>query len=209
MDTSVLVLEDDSFIRMALVETLTLHHIKVVANTDSAAEAIAAQDKFRPKVALLDLDLGLGPTGLDVARVMRRVDPGIGIVFLTSFTDPRFVASSDQKLPAGSQYVVKKSVKSHDTILKAISQSLDTNKVTKWGPSATAEFGKLTDGQVITLRLVAEGFTNQEIARKSGITEKSVEQQIGRIAKRLGIERDLDRNVRVSIASAYFRQASS
>jgi DNA-binding NarL/FixJ family response regulator len=209
VNTTVLVLEDDDFIRMTLVETLTFHRISIVADSRTASEAIAAHDKFRPQVAILDLDLGRGPTGLDVARSLRKTDPAIGIVFLTSFSDPRLIDSGESGTPAGSQYLVKKSVGSVAAILNAIEKSLVSHKVSKWGPEASSEFGKLPATQVGTLRLIADGFSNQEIARKLSITEKSVEQQVGRIAKRLGIERTLDRNTRVSIASAYFRQAGA
>lgn len=204
-----LVLEDDDFIRMTLVETLTFHGISIVANSRTASEAIAAHDKFRPQVAILDLDLGRGPTGLDVARSLRKANPTIGIVFLTSFSDPRLIDSGETGAPAGSQYLVKKSVGSVVTLLKAIEKSLVSHTVSKWGPDASSEFGRLTANQVATLRLIADGFSNQEIARKLSITEKSVEQQVGRIAKRLGIERALNRNTRVSIATAYFRQAGA
>lgn len=209
MQATVLVLEDDEFVRMVLIETLTFHGFSVVGNCKSAAEAMSASEKYAPQVAILDLDLGRGPTGLDVARSLRKSNPAIGIVFLTSFTDPRLVASPGQSAPAGSQYLVKKSVSSVTTILTAIEQSLVSNKVSRWGPAASSDFGRLTAGQVATLRLIAEGHSNQEIARNLSITEKSVEQQIGRIAKRLGIERTLDRNMRVSIASAYFREAGA
>jgi DNA-binding NarL/FixJ family response regulator len=209
VNTTVLVLEDDDFIRMTLVETLTFHRISIVADSRTASEAIAAHDKFRPHVAILDLDLGRGPTGLDVARSLRKTNPTIGIVFLTSFSDPRLIDSGESGAPAGSQYLVKKSVGSVVTLLKAIEKSLVSHKVSNWGPDASSDFGKLTATQVGTLRLIADGFSNQEIARKLSITEKSVEQQVGRIAKRLGIERTLDRNTRVSIASAYFRQAGA
>jgi two-component system nitrate/nitrite response regulator NarL len=207
MEASVLLLEDDDFIRMALVDALTLHGLELVANCKTAPEAIAASKKLDPQVAILDLDLGRGPTGLDVARSLRKVNPQIGIVFLTSFSDPRFVVSGNQGAPAGSQYLVKRSVGSVATILEAIQLSLTSRKVSRWGPDASDDFGKLTESQVATLRLVAEGYSNLEIARKRSITEKSVEQQVGRIAKRLGIEKKLDRNMRVSIAQAYFRQA--
>jgi DNA-binding NarL/FixJ family response regulator len=205
----VLVLEDDDFIRMTLVETLTFHGISIVAEAGTASEAIAAHHQLRPQVAILDLDLGRGPTGLDVARSLRKTDPAIGIVFLTSFSDPRLIDSGETGAPAGSQYLVKKSVGSVATLLKAIEKSLVSHKVSKWGPEASSDFGRLTGSQVETLRLIADGYSNQEIARKRSITEKSVEQQVGRIAKRLGIERTLDRNTRVSIASAYFRQAGA
>jgi DNA-binding NarL/FixJ family response regulator len=209
MDATVLVVEDDDFIRMALVGTLTLHGVTVVAQCNSASEAMAANERFHPRIALLDLDLGRGPTGLDLARSLRRANPAIGLVFLTSYSDPRLVASPGQEAPAGSQYLVKRTVSSIDTVTKALEKSLTSHKLSPWGPSATSDFGRLTRSQVETLRLVAAGDSNQEIARKRSITEKSVEQQIGRIAKRLGLERELDKNLRVNIARAYFLEAGA
>jgi len=209
MATTVMVLEDDDFIRMALVGTLNFEGIEVVADCKTAAEALSAHERFRPNAALVDLDLGRGPTGLDVARSLRKSNPKIGIVFLTSYSDPRFLASPGQEPPAGSQYLVKKSVGSVDVIMTAIETSLSSRTVNKLLPTHSSHFGRLTSSQIATLRLIADGLSNQEIARKRSITEKSVEQQVSRIAKRLGIERKLDRNVRVSIARAYFREVGT
>jgi len=209
MERTVLVLEDDDFTRMALCGTLTLAGVSVVAGCKTAAEAVAAHETYLPTVALLDLDLGRGPTGLDVARSLRRHNPRIGIVFLTSYSDPRFVASPGLEPPAGSQYLVKQSVASADVIVSAMEKSLSCRTVKKMTTGAPNDFGHLTSSQIATLRLIAEGLSNQEIARKQSITEKSVEQQVGRIAKRLGIERNLERNVRVSIARAFFRHVGT
>jgi two-component system nitrate/nitrite response regulator NarL len=209
METTVLVLEDDPFTRMTLCGTLAQAGVRVVAQCETAAQAIDAQRQVSPAVALLDLDLGRGPTGLDVARTLRRNNPTIGIVFLTSFSDPRLVASPGQEPPAGSQYLVKKAVISVGIILRAIEKSVSSRAINKLAPAVSSDFGRLTSSQIATLRLVSEGLSNQEIARRESITEKSVVQQVGRIAKRLGITQHIDRNVRVSIASAYFHEAGT
>lgn len=206
MTTTVLVLEDDDFTRINLISTLTLNGLTVVSGCKTAAEAIAEHSKWSPAVALLDLDLGRGPTGLDVARALRRTNPRVGIVFLTSYRDPRLIATPGTSPPAGAQYLVKTSITSADMLVRAIEASLSSNRVIPLVPSQLSAFGRLTTGQVETLRLVAEGYSNSEIARKRSITERAVEQKIARIAKRLGIERDIDRNLRVSIARAYFRE---
>jgi DNA-binding NarL/FixJ family response regulator len=209
MRASVLVLDDDDFTRMTLASTLTLHGVEVVKECKTASEAISAAQEKRPTCALLDLDLGRGPTGLDVSRVLRAHNPSIGIVFLTSYRDPRLIASPGQEPPAGSQYLVKKSVATPAVLLAAIERSLVARKADKLFPDTASSFSRLTSSQVATLRLLAEGNSNQEIARVRSVTEKSVEQQIARIAKKLGIGRDLDHNIRVKIARAYFEQTGS
>ena len=67
------------------------------------------------------------------------------------------------------------------------------------------EASGLTDAQVDTLRLLAAGLSNAEIARARFVTEKSVEQAIARAAKRLGVVATTSVNQRVSLARAYFR----
>ncbi|MEK9578408.1 MAG: LuxR C-terminal-related transcriptional regulator, partial [Aquiluna sp.] len=62
---------------------------------------------------------------------------------------------------------------------------------------------KLTDRQIQTLALLAEGLSNKEIARKRGITEQSVAISINRISKALGVSQHLDRNQRVHLARVY------
>jgi DNA-binding NarL/FixJ family response regulator len=66
-------------------------------------------------------------------------------------------------------------------------------------------FGTLTDVQIETLKLVAEGLSNSEIAIQRSVSQKSIEQTIARVAKALGITPDSKSNQRVHIARVYFR----
>jgi DNA-binding NarL/FixJ family response regulator len=66
-------------------------------------------------------------------------------------------------------------------------------------------FGSLTDVQVETLKLVAEGLSNSEIAIQRSVSQKSIEQTIARVSKALGITPDSKSNQRVHIARVYFR----
>jgi len=88
---SVLVVEDDSFVRATVATALRFHEFDVVASVGNALEAMEEFRQHLPDVALLDLDLGQGPTGADLAVGMRRIQPEVGIVFLTSFEDPRLL----------------------------------------------------------------------------------------------------------------------
>lgn len=63
----------------------------------------------------------------------------------------------------------------------------------------------LTDIQIETLRLVAQGLSNSEIARIRYVSEKSVEQIVARIAQHLSISPDRSRNLRVILAGEYFK----
>lgn len=207
MGLRVLVIEDDAFTRLTLTSTLDTGGYAAVYGASSSPEALDIQRQVSPDVALVDLDLGAGPTGIDLAGALRRADPGIGIVFLTSFDDPRLVASPHQQMPAGAQYLVKKNVVSVEVIDQAITESLRSRKVTRVDQVSAGPFGKLTNAQVQTLRLVAQGMSNKMISQELGVTEKAVEQQISRIATRLGVDRHHGSNTRIGIAKAYFRHS--
>ena len=63
----------------------------------------------------------------------------------------------------------------------------------------------LTDAQVQTLRLVADGFTNAQIGRVRYTSEKAVEQIISRTAQVLEIYPDRNRNMRVQLVNEYYK----
>jgi two-component system nitrate/nitrite response regulator NarL len=202
---TLLIVDDDSFARITLTETLTSHGFHVVESCETASEAIRVHRSKLPLAALVDLDLGKGPTGLDVATAMRRDNPAVGIVFLSSYRDPRLIASRGQKPPLGSQYLVKSDLSDVRTLLRAIELSITAKKSTSAWDSPINDLSTLTNTQIETLKLVAEGHSNREIARIRHVTEKSVEQTVGRIASKLGIVNRLETNQRVAIAQAFFR----
>ena len=64
---------------------------------------------------------------------------------------------------------------------------------------------QLTDVQVQTLRLVADGLTNAHIGRMRFVSEKSVEQIISRVAQEFNIQPDRNRNMRVQLVKEYYK----
>jgi two-component system, NarL family, nitrate/nitrite response regulator NarL len=205
VNKTLLILDDDSFARITLTETLTNHGFHIVGSCSNAADALQTHRDKRPLAALVDLDLGKGPTGLDVATAMRRDNPAVGIVFLTSYRDPRLIASRGQNPPLGSQYLVKSDVSDIRILVGAIEGSITGKKNSSAWDAPINDLSALTSTQIDTLKLVAQGHSNREIARIRHVTEKSVEQTVARIAGKLGIVNRLETNQRVAIAQAFFR----
>ena len=83
MAIGVLLVEDDSFTRSTLAAALERHGIVIAHALGSAREALALA--ALPDVAVLDLDLGPGPTGIDLAVALRERAPAIGLVLLVAF----------------------------------------------------------------------------------------------------------------------------
>ena len=202
--TRVMVVEDDDFTRSMVVSSLQMQGYDVVNESASAGSAIKAANLLKPDVAILDLDLGIGPNGIDLALAMRKSLPRIGIVMLTTFEDPRFLSPNMPKLPEGSLYLIKKDVGKIEKLAKAIEDAISQAKAFgKKDKLVDTPRTNLTDNQVEIIRLVASGLSNAQIAKQRGINEKSVEQTISRIAKELGMGASTDKNLRVQLSLHY------
>jgi len=200
----VMVVEDDVFTRLGLVATLTSAGMNVTLDCDNVRSALTAVTGHLVSVdvALLDLHLGPGPTGLDLAVALRHRQPGIGLVMLTSYDDPRLLHTDLPTAPPGTQYLVKKQVTTMDLLIAAINAAA-TSKLRE--ETATTAFGALSDVQIETLRLVAQGLSNAEIAKRRFVTEKAVELAVARVARGLNLPNQPGQNQRVNIAKVYFR----
>lgn len=205
-----LVIEDDAFTRASIVGALSGHGIDIIDSVGTASEAVASFEKNNPHAVLVDLDLGYGPTGLDLVRAFRLRKPNLGIVLLTSYSDPRLLRSNLPDLPIGTEYLVKSRVGEIKIVAQAIERAI-TNasgiKITKnnFGHSFPPGIQSMTDVQIETLRMVAQGHTNSEIAKQRFVSDKAVEQTIAKIAKALNIPAATNQNQRVHVARVYFR----
>ena len=79
----VMVVEDNEFVRDALVELLTTTpDVSVIAECCDGEDVLDAARQFRPDVVLMDIVLP-GVDGLEATRRLLAEDPGIRIVMLT------------------------------------------------------------------------------------------------------------------------------
>jgi DNA-binding NarL/FixJ family response regulator len=203
MSLRVGILEDDPLTRITVSEALQNRGFKVVISASNAADFISGFAKTPIDVGLLDLHLGDGPTGLDVAKHIRSKSKIVGIVFLTSFSDPRLLSGSSSDYPKGSRYLVKKSVVEMDTLVQEIDLAVaDTSSVDQ---GLDVGLRMLSDTQIQTLRMIAEGYSNAEIARQRFVAEKTVEASIARIARQLILVLPPGHNARMHMAQVYFR----
>ena len=201
LKASVLLLDDDAFTRTTLSSVITNLGYRVDA-FGQASPAVESSRNHKFDLALLDIDLGPGPNGIDVGFVMRRINPNIGLIFLTSYSDPRFVASDNSDLPAGSRYLIKSKLNDMSVLEKLIEQTIQTPlKPSRRIPRSDV---KLTKNQLRILELVASGKSTHEIAETLKVSEKSVEAIISRINANLGIS-DTNLNKRVKLTNFYYR----
>lgn len=201
----VLIVEDDAFSRVALSDALRHQGLSVVSAVDSAYEALEQQKKFSPQVAVCDLDLGVGPTGLDVAHALRKENPQIGIVMLTSFRDPRLANPELPPLPVGAILLNKRELRTMSTIvMQIVAAATNPTKKRSGDWSKKGNFQSLSDTQIEIMLAVAEGITTSEIAKQRDVSEQAIEKTIQRICKNLDIKTGSDKHQRVQLVRAYF-----
>ena len=197
-----LIVEDDSMMLQALSSGLVATGISSVEIANSASIAMQKFRSFKPDVSLIDIELRQGPTGVDVSHAMRKLNPNVGIVFLTSLADPRLVDSRLPELPEGSIYLRKNSVKDLSEVTEALKLAISGDL--KSIKSKTADdFLDLTKAQFEIIRLIAQGHSNLEISKIRVTTVKSTENAISRLAKKLGINNSTTASQRVLLARKY------
>lgn len=102
MSRRVLVVEDESLIRMDIVETLREHGFEVVAEAGDGEEAIAKAEELKPDLVVMDIKM---PNMDGITAAKRMAELKIPVVLLTAFSQKELV---EQAAEAGAMaYVVK------------------------------------------------------------------------------------------------------
>lgn len=199
MGPGVLLVENDNLLSSAMKVALQGHGLRVVAVASSASSVLDLAKQHQPDVALLDLDLGEGPSGLDVAVALREFNPEIGLVLLTRYRDPRLMRSDLPNPPQGMIHLAKGDVSDAAIVAKAVHSAARVPGVARRrGGDAT-----LSDAQAEVLLLVAEGLSNSDIARRRNVSVKAIENMIGKLYSRFGIEHNENVNRRAALVRAY------
>jgi DNA-binding NarL/FixJ family response regulator len=198
MRLTVLAVEDSDFTRMLLANAVTGLGYECIA-VATANDAVRRCREHTPDVALIDLDLGAGPTGADLARALRSLHPRLGIAIVTSYEDPRLIGNLPS-FPAGTLYMAKGHLADLESLTALIDECV-AHPVLERPPSRRID---LSDSQLEVMRLVAAGHSNAEIAKELWLSVSAVEKSVHRLSEQLGLVQLPAANKRVLIAQAYY-----
>lgn len=202
-----LVVEDEPLIATLLADVLTQAGFSVQSAQD-VRRARQLIRQFDPDVAILDISLGDGPTGVDLAYVMHQEHPGIGILFLTQHPDPRTAGMDSTALPPNCGFVRKSMISDTEYLLQALESVLADNPSGYRSDLQTDRpLSSLTKAQLDVLRMAALGMTNSAIARERQTTERTVERILASVFTSLHIEASPDVNPRVEAVRRYIAAA--
>ncbi len=194
MTKKLLIVDDHEIIRMGLRLMLEGTDIKIVAEATSAAEALAAVEKSRPDVVLMDIRMD-GGDGLNALGRMKLDHADLPIVLFSAYDNPTYIARAVALGAAG--YVLKSAPRERliEALETAISGELawtreELRRVT--GALATPRLSQdievpLTQRESEVLRQMALGLTNKEIAKMLAISYETVKEHVQHILRKIGV----------------------
>lgn len=186
--------------------------IEVVGTFSDGNACLEAAPDLEPDVALLDIELSNGPSGLEVGQELKSRLPRIGIVLLSNHLHPEFVFALRKNKTTGWSYLDKKNVTDVDTLYRAIVGAVDGRVVLDHGllsaskPKEGSQIASLTRRQTEILELIALGFSNAAIAEALFVTNKTVENHINTLYQALDIPREPTVQPRVLAVLKYLDQ---
>ena len=188
----ILVIADDHRVVRTGLEQLvgTFDDVEVVGAGANGEEAVDICAAARPNVALIDLEMPI-LDGIEATRRIRGVSPATNVIIFTSFSDRERILGA---LDAGAVGYLLKDAEPEE-IHRAIRAAIRGEA--PLAPKAAAALlaarsvasptHDLTEREREVLRLVATGFANKQIARRLGISEKTVKGHLTHVFQAIGV----------------------
>jgi len=189
----VLIVDDHAIVRSGLAALLaTTSDLEVIGEAASGTEAVHLTAELRPDVVLMDLSM----PGIDGVRATASVlaeHPDTHVLVLTSYSDQRWILGA---LEAGADGYLLKNAEP-EVILSGIREVMTGGSpldpkaaralVTSHRRDPVTPRSQLTDREQEVLTMVGDGLPNKMIARRLGITERTVKAHLTNIYQRLGV----------------------
>lgn len=184
---SVLVVDDHALVRTGVANIISHEpDLQVVAEAADGLQAVAAFERYRPDVTLLDLRMPV-MEGVEAVRQIRLRDPAARVIVLTTYDTDEDITRA---LKAGAKAYILKDIAA--SALIACIRDVLAGK-TYLAPAAAAKLAErvtqvqLTPRELAALRSMADGRTNKEIATALGISERTVKTHLAHLFEKLGV----------------------
>jgi class 3 adenylate cyclase/ActR/RegA family two-component response regulator len=179
---TVLLADDNLLVREGVRALLGLERdLEVVGTAADFDELLAAAEATRPQVLVTDIRMppSFQDEGIEAAKLVRKRNPGTGIVVLSQYDDPEYAISLLREGAAGYAYLLKDRVADGDRLARAIREvatggsMLDPEIVTAL-VSPVRSNADLTDDEDALLHDIGEGRPMKAIAVARGTTPEAV-----------------------------------
>ena len=198
--TRVYLADDHRILREGLRHILSeISGCEVVGEAGDGRQALQEIEEIKPDVAVLDISMP-NLTGIEISRQLRRYHPEIKIIILSRHDNEEYI---EQLLKHGVDgYVLKDDA--GDDLLRAVEAVVKGEKYLSpriaskvmrdlqrpaRNPAADSPFVLLTNREREILKLIAEGKTNEEIARALWISPRTAKAHRANIMKKLDVHK--------------------
>ena len=196
MSIRILIADDHGVLRAGLRALLNAEpELEVVGEAGDGDEALRLATQLRPDVLLLDISMP-GPGGIEVTRRVKQALPDTRVLILTVHEDESLLREAIQAGAAG--YIIKRAVESE--LINAIQavwrgdvyiHPAMTRALLKEVAPATfsdeTPVEPLTPRETEVLQLIAQGYTNRQIAEQLTISVRTVETHRANLMDKLGL----------------------
>ena len=192
MTIRILLVDDHSMVRQGLRLFLKYDpELEVVGEASDGAEALRLARELQPDVVVMDLVMPV-MDGITATATIRRELPDTEVLALTSVLEDASVVGAVRVGAIG--YLLK------DTQAEALCQAIKAAAAgqVQLTPRAAARLMQavsapespeaLTERETEVLRLLAQGQSNKQIARKLNNTEQTIKSHVSRILSKLGVQ---------------------
>ncbi len=192
----VVIAEDSTLLREGLARLLAEAGFDVVAAVEDAPALMASVDEHRPDVAIVDIRMPPTHTdeGLRAAVALRRLYPATGVLVLSQYVRVSYAAELLDAGADGVGYLLKDRVSDLAEFTGAIRRvgaggsAFDPDVVSRLLVRRRDDSDdRLSDRERAVLALMAEGRTNQAIAQRLFIAERTVEKHCTSIFTKLDL----------------------
>lgn len=204
---TVLIIDDQPLFRLGVAHAIAANHahIELVGEASNGQEGMRLAEELTPSVVLLNAEVE-GLNGLEAIRQIKRLDPNIRIVVMTTFEDEEKLFYA---IKYGAAAYLQKSVDVQELcqVIRRVSQGeylindsvlakpVLASKIIKSFRDLTEEqnqeveplFIPLSNREVQVLDYIAKGNSNKEIARSMSISDQTVKNHITSIMRKLAV----------------------
>jgi DNA-binding NarL/FixJ family response regulator len=190
MDTLRVLVADDHRLMLAAVRRALAdaEDFEIVGEVSVGSHVVPAARETKPDVVLLDMRMP-ELDGLACLERLRKHDPNIAVVILSSYSDEAQIEAARQ---AGALGYVVKTVEPVDLAV-VLRRALSGESFAVWGveepPAVAQTTGEvaLSEREAAVLEAVARGLSNREIGRQLWISEQTVKFHLRNVYRKLGI----------------------
>jgi DNA-binding NarL/FixJ family response regulator len=212
------IIADDSYLMREAIERVLARapEVELIGVYDRGDTLVAAVERDLPDVVVIDVRMP--PSGDDegirVARSLRRRHPGIGVVVLSQYAEPRYGIGLLQDGAEGRAYLLKEHISDGEELATAIAVVARGGSVMDPGMvgllmrsgSARSALAQLTAREREVLSHMATGKSNGAIAASLVLSKRAVEKHVGAIFMKLGLVDEEEVSRRVSAVLAYLSE---